>query len=249
MSSTNKTTNYNLSQFIGTDKPAWLADYNTDMGKIDTGMKNNADAISVTDGKADTNATNIGTLSNLNTQTKTSLVGSINEVYNTAGTAEGTAQAAATNANAAKTEADALTRYFSITQTGVCNITVSGGTLDSGYTNNMKYALNADGTLGKIYGKIRFSKTTAGTTSITLTVPGLNTTNSFTINSACYWYCYSPSMNAFTIINFRDIQVNTNGTITFDIPSAPAVGEQVTIWFPPCLYFFTDFGDVIDPNS
>ena len=35
MSSTNKTTNYNLSQFIGTDVPSYLGDYNSDMNKID----------------------------------------------------------------------------------------------------------------------------------------------------------------------------------------------------------------------
>lgn len=40
MGSTNKTTNYELSQFIGTDKPAWLQDYNGDMQKIDTGIHN-----------------------------------------------------------------------------------------------------------------------------------------------------------------------------------------------------------------
>lgn len=35
MSSTNKTTNYNLSQFVGTDVPSYLGDYNGDMNKID----------------------------------------------------------------------------------------------------------------------------------------------------------------------------------------------------------------------
>lgn len=45
MASTNKTTNYELSQFIATDKPAWLGDYNQDMTKIDAGMKDNADDI------------------------------------------------------------------------------------------------------------------------------------------------------------------------------------------------------------
>lgn len=35
MGATNRTTYYNLSQFIGTDKPAWLQDYNGDMLKID----------------------------------------------------------------------------------------------------------------------------------------------------------------------------------------------------------------------
>lgn len=44
MSSTNKTNNYNLSQYIGTDKPTYLGDYNGDMLKIDTQMKNNANS-------------------------------------------------------------------------------------------------------------------------------------------------------------------------------------------------------------
>lgn len=46
MSSTNKTTNYKLSQYIGTDKPTYLGDYNSDMLKIDTQLKANADSAS-----------------------------------------------------------------------------------------------------------------------------------------------------------------------------------------------------------
>lgn len=45
MSHTNATANYELSQFLGSDKPAWLTDYNGDMLKIDTALNNNADAI------------------------------------------------------------------------------------------------------------------------------------------------------------------------------------------------------------
>lgn len=44
MSSTNKTTNYKLSQYIGTDKPTYLGDYNGDMLKIDNQLKANADS-------------------------------------------------------------------------------------------------------------------------------------------------------------------------------------------------------------
>lgn len=46
MASTNKTNNYKLSQYIGTDKPTYLGDYNSDMAKIDAQMKTNADAAS-----------------------------------------------------------------------------------------------------------------------------------------------------------------------------------------------------------
>lgn len=44
MSSTNKTPNYDLSQYVGTDKPTYLGDYNGDMLKIDAQMKENANA-------------------------------------------------------------------------------------------------------------------------------------------------------------------------------------------------------------
>ena len=45
MTATNKTANYDLSRFVGTDRPTWLGDYNSDMEKIDAQMKANADAI------------------------------------------------------------------------------------------------------------------------------------------------------------------------------------------------------------
>lgn len=38
MAHTNNTEHYELSQFLATDKPAWLTDYNTDMAKIDNAM-------------------------------------------------------------------------------------------------------------------------------------------------------------------------------------------------------------------
>lgn len=38
MSATNKTANYNLPEFVGTDKPSWLTDFNGAMTKIDTAL-------------------------------------------------------------------------------------------------------------------------------------------------------------------------------------------------------------------
>lgn len=49
MASTNKTENYDLSQFVGTDHPTWLGDYNSDMAKIDAQLKQNADDIASAD--------------------------------------------------------------------------------------------------------------------------------------------------------------------------------------------------------
>lgn len=67
MASTNKTTTLDLSQFVGTDKPDWLTDYNEDMEKIDAWAttaesdintaNNNADSAKVSAQSASTAAT------------------------------------------------------------------------------------------------------------------------------------------------------------------------------------------------
>lgn len=73
MASTNKTNNFNLSQFIQTDKPTFLGDYNTDMNKIDDAMQVNKLA-------SENNSNSIGNLQELNTQNKLNLVNAVNEV-------------------------------------------------------------------------------------------------------------------------------------------------------------------------
>lgn len=73
MASTNKTNNFNLSQFIETDKPTFLGDYNTDMNKIDDAMQVNKLA-------SENNNNSIGNLQELNTQNKLNLVNAVNEV-------------------------------------------------------------------------------------------------------------------------------------------------------------------------
>lgn len=78
MASTNKTTHYSLSQYIGTDKPTYLVDYNQDMERIDLGIYG-------ADSKATINTSSIGTLSNLTTSVKTDLVSSVNEVNSNIG--------------------------------------------------------------------------------------------------------------------------------------------------------------------
>lgn len=54
MTATNHTTNYNLSQFTGADRPTWLGDYNGDMTKIDAQLKKNADATASNTGRLKT---------------------------------------------------------------------------------------------------------------------------------------------------------------------------------------------------
>lgn len=53
MASTNKTINYDLSQYLANDKPTYLVDYNSDMNKIDTQMKANNDLAGLAKTEAD----------------------------------------------------------------------------------------------------------------------------------------------------------------------------------------------------
>ena len=73
MASTNKTKNSNLSQFVQTDKPTFLGDYNSDMNKIDTALETVKDGFTNADVK-------IGDLTQLTTENKLDLVDAINEI-------------------------------------------------------------------------------------------------------------------------------------------------------------------------
>ena len=69
MSYTNTTTHYSLPQYVATDKPKYLTDFNETMSAIDGQMYTNAQAAATADGKAvtaqataDANTSSIGTL-------------------------------------------------------------------------------------------------------------------------------------------------------------------------------------------
>lgn len=214
MSSTNKTTNYELSQFIGADKPAWLSDYNTDMSKIDAGVHSAQTTATGADGKADTNATNIGTLSNLSTTAKTNLVAAINEVDTNADAAQQSADTANTTASGAATAVENLAKYLDLKNFNTLTISVSGGaTINVGDTN-FHSAYNDGGTLGKIWGTIQLAKTNNQDTTVTLSDTGFRPTTAFTITDGILLEIYGNYSEMRTI----DLTVNTDGTATCVVP-------------------------------
>ena len=101
---TNSTQNYNLPQFIGSDKPTWLGDVNTAMSTIDTAIGTNASNISslgtrVTsaEGIASQASTDVTTLKG----TVNTLSGNVTTVTTTANNAQSTATSALNTANSA----------------------------------------------------------------------------------------------------------------------------------------------------
>lgn len=251
MSSTNKTTNYELSQFIGTDKPAWLTDYNADMSKIDAGVATAQGTATGADTKATANATAIGTLSNLTTEAKTSLVAAINEVDTHADAAAGTAADAASTANTASATAstalhdvNALANYFTLTPTQVAwgDISPTNCTLEGA---NITIAKNSTSSFGKIYGRITVRTTAAATCTITLNIDsGIHPDSDLAIGPAGLGFLVSTSAHGNSHGENASITIKPNGNIVIKWWAAAAGSHVCYLW--PCCYFFTDFGDLPD---
>lgn len=242
MSSTNKTSNYELSQFLGTDKPAWLSDYNTDMSKIDTQMKANADAATAAGSSASSASSAVGTLSNLTTDAKTSVVAAINEVDSHADSAANTASSALSGATAANTAISALSSYLDLSvnnsYTGSqFSVTSGSGTITSGDT--LYVARNAAGTLCKIYGTIGVTSSSANSrTTIKLSADtGLRPDSAITVVGSGLISSNSASVNPVGNLN---LTINADGTIELE-----GYHETATFQYRAfaCLIFVKNFGD------
>ena len=251
MSSTNKTTNYDLSQFIGDDKPAWLADYNADMSKIDAGINTAQSTATSANGKSDANTTAIGTLANLTTTAKTNLVAAINEVdtnvdatASIAETATQTANNASTSANSALSIANALSDYITmstITAYTGTQMSTSGGTLNIG-ASKVTVAKNSTSSMGKVYGTVRLQCNGGSGYQITLNVDtGIHPEADIQIAPAGNAAAITPPNLTGSYPKQVTTTLKTNGNIIFSF-YADQTGDYVISLYP-CLYFFTDFGD------
>lgn len=253
MASTNKTTNYELSQYIGTDKPTYLSDYNGDMYKIDAQMKVNADNVATAISSAST-ATSTANTANSTASSALSTAQSASSTANSASTtatnaqttansALSTATTAQTTANQVATDLSAFEQKLNFTHFDsypIADITVPSGTKESG---TLTVASNDDGTVAKIYGQI--------------SINGGNVSNSFsfstrlrpeseiTINGICIVACKNTS-NILQTINQSPVTIATNGTVTVPYNT---VGGQSRYFLIACVLFLKDFGDQSENNA
>lgn len=100
MSSTNKTPNYDLPQYIDTDKPTFLGDFNDAMGIIDKGMNDNKNSAGEGSNKMDEANSRIGDAEETLTETQNQVDG----ISGLADEIEGKVQTALTQANDATTK-------------------------------------------------------------------------------------------------------------------------------------------------
>lgn len=239
MASTNKTTNYELSQFLGTDKPAWLSDYNTDMSKIDAQMKLNADAATAASGSASAADGKIGTLASLTTDNKTNVVAAINEVDSNVTTAQNTANSASTAANTANTNLS----KFNLSEKSVLTSTTNKGTIDTSISK-VQFATDTTSSIFKVYGRLYIGNLSnqTGTISIVLGQTSLRPSASYTINTGAIVCRLYGNPATFADTTPRNITINTDGTITMTDTLNGQI-DTYSVMIPPCLYFNSDFGD------
>lgn len=234
MASTNKTTHYELSQYVGSDKPTYLTDYNNDMSAIDTGIYNaqtKADTAFANAGSADTKAdsaqltanqalnsagtanTNIGTMANLNTTDKTSLVGAVNEVNN-------------------RVNFTSFKR-FTTDDYEVTNAIMGG--------HNINIAKNDDGSLCKVYGATGFYVNTTQTQPGKLVIKntGLTVASEFTVIAQGI---YSIQDTAIREVGRIDLVFKTNGNLEINLPTMET-GKSYGIILHPSIIQVKSFGD------
>ena len=85
MGATNSTLHYQLSQFISTDKPAWLQDYNGDMQKIDTGINGALTAAESAQNSADSASSGVSTLGDAVSALTTTVSGHTSDITDLTG--------------------------------------------------------------------------------------------------------------------------------------------------------------------
>lgn len=240
MASTNKTTHYELSQYVANDKPTYLTDYNGDMSAIDTGIYNaqqKADSAyslaDTADGKADnaqttantavTNAgtanTNIGTMANLETTDKTSLVNAINEVNNLFN----------------KFNLTSFTSYSSSDVQTTNNAVVS--------TGSITVATNSDGSIGKIYGRFDINANNVPSSSgYNIVIPNTSLRPSSQLVISSDGIVFIDSSDSTRRVFEQGLIIDTNGTIT--LPFFKSANENFArVILTPSLLFMQDFGD------
>lgn len=246
MSHTNSTTNYNLPQFVGTDKPTWLNDVNGAMSAIDTQMKANADSATSAGTSATTANTSIGTLANLNTTEKTNLVGAVNEINTGLGTVSGVASNASAQATTANTNANtALTGLTNLLNFTYQNLTptATNYTLDS--ASFITCAKNANGTLAKIYGRIRLGASD-NSTDITIPDTGLRPDSDITVTGCAL---NLGKKGTGHLMFLQDYTIHQDGTVTLSSANnATAYPDGRDILLLANMIVVKDFGDTPTPE-
>lgn len=262
-SSTNKTANYELPQFVGTDKPTWLGDINQAMYDIDAGMHENAsdietmasDVASASAAASQASQDVAGLTSTVNT-----LSSNVTAVTTTANNAQQTATSALNTANTANGKADTNASAISDIQSDVGDIqaeldefnfdTFTTITKDNTTASNVNsdyqvadlvLATNSHNkTIFKLYGTILGKLTTHSSTGYIAFQSALRPETDITINGA--GVCGYETGGNVNALGLASITIKTNGEVRINFPVYGQT-NSTRIILTANLYFVKDFGD------
>lgn len=226
MGATNHTTNYNLPQFVGSDKPTWLGDVNGAMSSIDTQMKANSDLATTATNTADTASTTASTaLAN-------------------ASIADDKAVTAQTTANSALSKAldnEAKINLFDLVEFDTYSgsqMTTNNGLVQS--YSSVTIAKNADVSICKIYGTIWVNGNNTGEAKVTISNTGIEPDTDITVN------CVGLVLYSNQITGV-DVTFKTNGDVVIN-GYTDTIGSNKRITLSPVLIFIKNFGDTPQNN-
>ena len=245
MSSTNHTTNYNLPQFVGSDKPAWLGDINPALAAIDTAMHTNA-----------TTATQGVTDASTAQSRADSAYAKASDADTAAATAQTTANQAISLGNTNAAAISSLQNKFILDDVQKVQ-NMDTGSWGNNY--NITVAQNSDGSVFKVYGDMYVDNNTGAPISVTRPqVPGLTGIYGFAsgiyLNTApTEAYNIVPAGNCFigtapALQAWADgVAIGTDGQVYIFASNkqTETLGNNTSwhIYFNPCIYFNTNFGD------
>lgn len=255
MASTNKTPNYDLPQWVAADKPTFLGDMNAAFLDIDTAMHENAESsgsqeqrLTAVEAKATENATNIANVSQV-----------ANTAGETATAAQNAASAASALATTANQKADTINTMLNLTKTGSINSESNFEIVDCTYnaiTPWLYYAVNDDGSYGKIYGYLGLSNVNNPKGRFTIRIkPGIIPiklpSSPFSIGGCAIAWRTTTSSSPQSVKRIFDCTatVGTNGQISLT-PNAVADTEgNIEIFMVAVPIYFKNFGDQPTPTS
>ena len=212
---TNHTSNYELSQFVGTDKPTFLGDYNGDMLKIDTAIA----GVGVTATAADTKADSAITAAGNAASTASDAATLANTANTNANSALATAGNAATAASAAQSSADAAGTAASAADTKATTANTAIGDITQLTTTDKDNLVNAINEVN--------AKTPAIGTELTQTIASGETSVTFTDAAI--------TAGAKLLLFFDDVFIPYSavtvgsGTVTYTIEETTA-SVTATLW-------------------
>lgn len=253
MASTNKTANYELSQYIGTDIPNPLTDYNGDMEKIDTALKANADMAGeaqtgvtgleakVGDGTLETEAQNLvgaanelkGEVDSLDSRMSTAELG-LNSVNNSLATTNQALTNATNRISALETHDGIVDGEITSLDGRVSALEQGGGGGGGGTIDDAMSSTSSNAVQNRVIKEYVDYKTesngialagsiAAGETSVTLRTPA-----DFTIGSGTFVDVYTVPFNA-AVVDVTAAGMIGGGAITVTIEARDSVTEVSAI--------------------